>query len=79
MKKRSLYKTLLFKFKFIKQIEIVCAKMNRVAAPESLKKALIVPPKLLMGPGPSNCSERVLKAMAKPILGQLHKETLQVC
>lgn len=34
-----------------------------------------VPHKLLMGPGPSNAPERVLRAMAQPLLGHMHPET----
>lgn len=53
-------------------------KMSRITPPESLKKPLEVPEKLMMGPGPSNYPQRVRDAMCKPILGHLHPETLQV-
>lgn len=46
--------------------------------PESLTKPLVVPKKIMMGPGPSNASERVLQAMSQPILGHLHAESLQL-
>lgn len=49
-----------------------------VQPPECLKKPLLVPRKLLMGPGPSNCSPRVLQALSQPILGHLHTETGKV-
>lgn len=52
--------------------------MSRVSPPASLKKPLDVPEKLMMGPGPSNYSQRVRDAMSKPVLGHLHPETLQV-
>lgn len=52
--------------------------MSRISPPESLKKPLEVPEKLMMGPGPSNYTQRVRDAMSKPILGHLHPETLQV-
>jgi len=45
-----------------------------VAPPEVLKKPINVPSKIMMGPGPSNCSERVLKAQALPTIGHLHPE-----
>ncbi|XP_030380957.1 serine--pyruvate aminotransferase, mitochondrial [Scaptodrosophila lebanonensis] len=49
-----------------------------VPPPLVLKRPLYVPSKTLMGPGPSNCSQRVLEAMSNPILGQLHPECLQI-
>jgi len=36
----------------------------------------VVPEKLLMGPGPSNYSKQVRQALASPVLGHLHAETL---
>ncbi|XP_055526292.1 alanine--glyoxylate aminotransferase [Wyeomyia smithii] len=49
-----------------------------VAAPDVFREPLVVPEKLLMGPGPSNAPKRVLDAMARPILGHLHPETLKI-
>lgn len=49
-----------------------------VAPPEALKKPLIVPYKTLMGPGPSNCSPRVLYAVGQSVLGHMHSEVFQV-
>lgn len=49
-----------------------------VPPPTSLNSDLNVPSKLLMGPGPSNCSPRVLKVLSNPILGHLHTETTKV-
>ncbi|GLH11059.1 Serine--pyruvate aminotransferase [Gryllus bimaculatus] len=46
--------------------------------PNSLSRPLFVPQKLLMGPGPTNSSPRVLKAMGLPILGHMHKECINV-
>lgn len=46
--------------------------------PNSLTTPLVVPNKIMMGPGPSNASERVLQSMALPILGHLHPETLRI-
>lgn len=47
-------------------------------APRSLRKPLIVPHKVLMGPGPSNCPPRVLHALSQPVLGHLHTETTKI-
>lgn len=46
--------------------------------PVVLNTPLFVPEKLLMGPGPSNCSPRVLRALSQPVLGHLHIETTKV-
>ena len=35
------------------------------------QKSFIPPHRTLMGPGPSDVSERVLKAMARPTIGHL--------
>lgn len=50
----------------------------KVTSPAVLREPLVVPDKLLMGPGPSNAPQRVLDAMSKPILGHLHPETLKI-
>ena len=39
---------------------------------------LIVPPRVLLGPGPSKANARVLKAMTTPMLGYLDTEFVQV-
>lgn len=49
-----------------------------ISPPDSLKKSLMVPNKTLMGPGPSNCSVRVLEALSNPVLGHLHSECLKI-
>lgn len=49
-----------------------------VKAPKSLKKPMIVPHKLMMGPGPSNCTPRVLHGLSQPVLGHLHTETTKM-
>ena len=52
---------------------------NMIAPPESLKDPIHIPQmRLLMGPGPSNVSDRVLKAQALPTLGHLHPEFCKV-
>jgi len=49
-----------------------------VSPPETLKNPIHVPQKLLMGPGPSNVSQRVLNAQALPTLGHLHTEFCKI-
>lgn len=51
-----------------------------IPPPEQLIQAapLSVPLKRMMGPGPSNASERVLHAMAQPLLGHMHPETFRL-
>ncbi|RZB77501.1 serine--pyruvate aminotransferase, mitochondrial, partial [Asbolus verrucosus] len=49
-----------------------------IAPPKVLKKPLQVPRKTLMGPGPSNCSPRVMNAIGQPILGHMHPETFKI-
>ena len=52
---------------------------NMIPPPESLKDPIHVPQmRLLMGPGPSNVSTRVLEAQALPTLGHLHPEFCKV-
>lgn len=46
--------------------------------PNKLFQPLKVPSKILMGPGPSNPSQRILDALSLPMLGHLHPETLQI-
>ncbi|KAK2142089.1 hypothetical protein LSH36_997g01019 [Paralvinella palmiformis] len=52
--------------------------MAEVPVPECLLKPLYVPRKLLMGPGPSNASPRILAAGALPLLGHLHPEFIAI-
>ena len=49
-----------------------------VQKPKVLERPFVIPKRTLMGPGPSNCSPRVLKAMSNQVLGHLHPETCQV-
>ncbi|KAK2585234.1 hypothetical protein KPH14_009936 [Odynerus spinipes] len=46
--------------------------------PAELLKSLQVPERTLMGPGPSNCSERVLKSLQHQVIGHLHPEMCQL-
>ena len=55
------------------------ASSGTISPPENLLRPLELPSKTLMGPGPSNCPPRVLKASSLPMLGHLHPEFTQVC
>lgn len=39
---------------------------------------MVIPEKTLMGPGPSNYSERVREVLSNPILGHMHPETFKI-
>jgi len=45
---------------------------------DKLITELSPPRRILMGPGPSNCHPRVLKAMATPLIGHLDPEFLEI-
>ncbi|XP_074172396.1 alanine--glyoxylate aminotransferase isoform X2 [Rhinolophus sinicus] len=49
-----------------------------VAPPEALLKPLMVPSRLLLGPGPSNLAPRVLAAGGLQMIGHMHKEMFQI-
>ena len=49
-----------------------------IPPPKSLESPISVPQKTMMGPGPSNAADRVLKATALPVVGHLHPEFLRV-
>ncbi|ODN06035.1 Serine--pyruvate aminotransferase, mitochondrial [Orchesella cincta] len=54
-------------------------KINSVFAPPSvLANPMNVPVKLLMGPGPTNVSPRVMQASSNQMLGHMHAETFQI-
>ncbi|XP_029032557.1 alanine--glyoxylate aminotransferase [Osmia bicornis bicornis] len=46
--------------------------------PKELRTKLQLPVKTLMGPGPTNCSERVLRSLRNQIIGHLHPEICQI-
>ncbi|KAL7293213.1 hypothetical protein TKK_0013355 [Trichogramma kaykai] len=52
--------------------------MSVTNAPKELFKPLQLPLRILTGPGPSNCSQRVLDALKQQVLGHLHPEILQL-
>lgn len=45
---------------------------------DEFSQPMKVPKRLLLGPGPSNLSERVIKAISNPLLGHMHLETFKV-
>lgn len=49
-----------------------------VAPPAALSKPLSIPSRLLLGPGPSNLTPRVMAAGALQTLGHMHQEVYQV-
>ena len=49
-----------------------------VEAPKCFELPINIPSKLLMGPGPSNAAESVLKVSSAPLLGHLHTEFIKV-
>lgn len=46
--------------------------------PKELSRKLQLPVKTLMGPGPTNCSKRVLRALQNQVLGHLHPEICEL-
>lgn len=46
--------------------------------PKILQTKLQLPIKTLTGPGPTNCSKRVLQSLQNQIIGHLHPEICQV-
>ena len=49
-----------------------------VKTPKCFEQPINIPSKLLMGPGPSNAAESVLKISSAPLLGHLHTEFIKV-
>lgn len=49
-----------------------------VAPPAALSKPLFIPSRLLLGPGPSNLTPRVMAAGGLQVLGHMHQEVYQV-
>lgn len=52
--------------------------MDAITPPISLLKPMVIPEKIMMGPGPSNCSKRVLTALTNTSLSNFHAELFQV-
>ncbi|XP_070643162.1 alanine--glyoxylate aminotransferase isoform X2 [Bos indicus] len=49
-----------------------------VAPPAALSKPLFIPSRLLLGPGPSNLTPRVMAAGGLQVLGHMHQEVYQI-
>ncbi|XP_051847675.1 alanine--glyoxylate aminotransferase [Antechinus flavipes] len=49
-----------------------------VAPPASLRKPLKIPDRLLLGPGPSNLSSRIMRAGGLQMIGHMHEEMFQI-
>lgn len=49
-----------------------------VPVPESLRRPILTRPKVLMGTGPTNFTQRVSEALSKPLMGLYAKETFQI-
>ncbi|KAI5628315.1 alanine--glyoxylate and serine--pyruvate aminotransferase a, partial [Silurus asotus] len=49
-----------------------------VSPPQCLLRPFVVPHRLLLGPGPSNVSARIVTAACQPMLGHLHPETIEI-
>lgn len=57
---------------------IVVSKPSGVPVPDSLRRPIYTKPKILMGSGPTNYTQRVIESMAKPLTGLYSKEYYQV-
>ncbi|NXM31049.1 SPYA protein, partial [Oxyruncus cristatus] len=56
----------------------MATSLLRVAPPQMLLRPLVVPERLLLGPGPSNVPHRIQAAGGRQLLGHMHPEVLQV-
>ncbi|NXE03799.1 SPYA protein, partial [Lophotis ruficrista] len=56
----------------------MATSMLRIPPPQELFRPLVVPERLLLGPGPSNVPPRILAASGRQLLGHLHPEVQQV-
>ncbi|NXK92049.1 SPYA protein, partial [Formicarius rufipectus] len=56
----------------------MATSLLRVSPPQALLQPLVVPERLLLGPGPSNVPCRIQAAGGKQLLGHMHPEVLQV-
>ena len=46
--------------------------------PDNLPESHVVPPRILLGPGPSNANQRVLSAMSGPMIGYLDPDFMKI-
>ncbi|KAM6063301.1 alanine--glyoxylate aminotransferase [Chlamydotis macqueenii] len=56
----------------------MATSMLRIPPPQELFQPLVVPERLLLGPGPSNVPPRIRAACGRQLLGHLHPEVQQV-
>lgn len=49
-----------------------------VAVPSSLRRPILTRPKVLMGSGPTNYTQRVIESLSKPIMGLYCQESYQI-
>ncbi|XP_071422834.1 alanine--glyoxylate aminotransferase isoform X2 [Pithys albifrons albifrons] len=56
----------------------MATSLLRVPPPQGLLRPLVVPERLLLGPGPSNVPRRIQAAGGQQLLGHMHPEVLQV-
>ncbi|NXL96769.1 SPYA protein, partial [Tyrannus savana] len=56
----------------------MATSLLRVPPPQTLLRPLVVPERLLLGPGPSNVPHRIQAAGGRQLLGHMHPEVLQV-
>ena len=61
-----------------KDVEELLLDTSVIAVPECMRRPILVRPKVLMGTGPTNLSQRVIEALGKPLMGLYHDETVQV-
>lgn len=54
------------------------APRTGVAVPSSLRRPILTRPKVLMGSGPTNYTQRVIEALSKPMMGLCAAETYQI-
>ncbi|NWI91041.1 SPYA protein, partial [Pitta sordida] len=56
----------------------MATRLLRIPPPQRLLRPLVVPERLLLGPGPSNMPRRIQAAGSQQLLGHMHPEVLQV-
>ncbi|XP_027753453.1 serine--pyruvate aminotransferase isoform X1 [Empidonax traillii] len=56
----------------------MATSLLHVRPPQTLLRPLVVPERLLLGPGPSNVPHRIQAAGGRQLLGHMHPEVLQV-
>lgn len=59
-------------------VKDVVVPSPRVQVPDCLRRPILVRPKMLMGSGPTNFSQRVIEALSKPLMGIYSDEMYQV-